>query len=49
MNGHDYGGEILPSGFLELRDPSNNTRHQYRVEAGLLFRSGVIDQQVRGD
>ena len=38
MNGRDYGGEILPSGFLELRDPTDNTRHQYRVEAGLLFR-----------
>ena len=43
MNGHEYGGEILPSGFLELRDPSNNTRHQYRVEAGLLFRKRLPD------
>ncbi len=26
MNGHDYGGEILPSGFLEL--------HDTKIEAG---------------
>ena len=40
MNYSDYGGEILPDGTLQMRDPTDNTRsrYQWRVENGVLLR-----------
>ena len=40
MNYSDYGGEILPDGTLQMRDPTDRTRsrYQWRVEGGVLLR-----------
>ena len=45
MNYSEWGAELLPDGTLQMRDPCDNThtRHQYRVEAGLLFRKRLPD------